>query len=297
MPDWAFAASANAVAHANAVPSFVDVAEDDWALDPALLAEMLAKTPAVRAVIAVDALGHSADLDALGAVCALRGVSLVEDAAGAIGGCYRGRPCGSGGDAAIFSFNGNKTVTAGGGGVVVTDDDAIARRARHLSTQARLGADYLHDAVGFNYRMTNLNAAVGLAQLERLDAMVASKRAIAARYDAAFAELERVTPMPRLDHSQSNCWLYSLRLPDAEAARGLVAALDSVGVEARVFWRSLSAQAPWRDCPRLLRGVSAALSGTVVSLPSSSSLSEADQARVIAAVCGWHRNATTGVAT
>lgn len=287
VPDWTFAASANAVAHAGAVPCFVDVAATDWALDPVLVDAVLAIDPTVRAVIAVDPLGHAADLDALGAACRARGVTLIEDAAGAIGGRYRGRPCGTGGEIAIFSFNGNKTVTAGGGGMVVTDDAAVADRVRHLSTQARLGGDYLHDMVGFNYRMTNLNAAVGLAQLERLAEMVAARRGIAARYDAAFAAMPEVTPMPRPAHSESSCWLYSVRLPDEAAAQALVAALDLAGAEARVFWRSLSAQAPWHGAPRHLCGVSAALSGTVVSLPCSSSLAEADQRRVIAAVEAW----------
>jgi dTDP-4-amino-4,6-dideoxygalactose transaminase len=287
VPDWAFAASANAAAHAGAVPYFVDVAEADWALDSELVGQALQEDDAVTAVIAVDPLGHAADLDGLAAVCADHGVPLIEDAAGAIGAHYRGRPCGSGGVAATFSFNGNKTVTAGGGGMVVTDDDDIARLVRHLSTQARPGAEYVHDMVGFNYRMTNLNAAVGLAQLERLDEMVAARRTIAARYDAAFADIAAVTPMPRPRHSESSCWLYSVRLPDEGAARDLVAAMDAAGIEARVFWRTLSAQPPWRDAPRKLAGVSAKLSGTVVSLPCSSSLTETEQARVIAALRDW----------
>ncbi|MEK9662427.1 MAG: DegT/DnrJ/EryC1/StrS family aminotransferase, partial [Alphaproteobacteria bacterium] len=288
VPDWTFAASANAVAHAGAIASFVDVGESDWALDPALVAETLAEDPTIRAVIAVDPLGHTADLDALEAACAPHGVALIEDAAGAIGARYRSRPSGSGGLAAAFSFNGNKTVTAGGGGMLVTDDAEIAQRVRHLSTQARPGSDYVHDAIGFNYRMTNLNAALGLAQFERLDEMVAARRAIAARYDAAFAGLDAVAPMPRPACCDSVCWLYSVHLPDETAARGLVASCDAAGIEARLFWRSLSAQAPWRDAPRRLHGVSTALSGSVVSLPSSSSLGEADQRRVIDAVAAWH---------
>lgn len=288
VPDWTFAGTANAVAHAGAVPYFVDVAATDWALDPALVDAVLREDSSVTAVIAVDPLGHSADFEALESLCRARGVSLIEDAAAAIGARYRGRPCGTGGDVSIFSFNGNKTVTAGGGGMVVTDDEQIAHKVRHLSTQARLDADYLHDMVGFNYRMTNINAAVGLAQMERLDEMVAARRAIAARYDGAFADLRGIVPMPRPDHSESTCWLYSVRLPDETAARGLVAALDGAGADARLFWRSLSAQTPWRTAPRRLSGVAADLSGTVVSLPCSSSLTEAEQDRVIAAARSWY---------
>ncbi|MGB0571181.1 MAG: aminotransferase class I/II-fold pyridoxal phosphate-dependent enzyme [Alphaproteobacteria bacterium] len=290
VPDWTFAASANAISHAGATASFVDVRESDWALDPTLVAETLAADPAIRAVIAVDPLGHTADLDALEAVCASHGVPLIEDAAGAIGAGYRGKPSGSGGAAAIFSFNGNKTVTAGGGGMLVTDDEAVAEQVRHMSTQARPGRDYVHDIIGFNYRMTNINAALGLAQIERMDEMVAARRDIAARYAAAFADLAAVASMPRPEYCDSVCWLYSIRLPDENTARDLVAACEAAGIEARLFWRSLSAQAPWQDTPRALRGVSTALSGTVVSLPSSSSLHEQDQQRVIDAVLAWHGN-------
>jgi dTDP-4-amino-4,6-dideoxygalactose transaminase len=287
VPDWTFAATANAVAHAGAIPFFVDVRREDWGLDPALLAEVLAEDNGVRAVLAVDPLGHAADLEPIAAACSKAGVALIEDAAGAIGAAYRGRPCGSFGDASVFSFNGNKTVTAGGGGMVLTDDEAIAKAVRHLSTQARPTRDYLHDRVGFNYRMTNLNAAVGLAQLERLDEMVAAKRAIATRYDTYFAGRNDIRPMPRPAHSHSACWLYSIEVESEKAAQSLVSALEAQAIEARIFWRSLSAQAPWKDAPRRLRGVSQFLSGRVVSLPCSSSLTAEQQARVIAALDGW----------
>lgn len=287
VPDWTFAASANAVAHAGAVPVLVDVRASDWGLDPALVADALRADAGIRAVIAVDPLGHAADFAALADVCREYRVALIEDAAGAIGGTYRGRPCGSLGDVSTFSFNGNKTITAGGGGMVMIDDDATARWVRHLSTQARVGREYLHDAVGFNYRMTNLNAAVGLAQLERLPVMVSAKRDIAARYDAAIRGRNDMRPMPRPEHSQSSCWLYSMQLATEAEATTLVAALDAAGVESRIFWRSLSGQEPWRHAPHHLRGVSEMLSGTVVSLPSSSSLSFEDQTRVIAVLESW----------
>jgi len=287
VPDWTFAASANAIGHAGAIPHFIDVQSSDWAIDPALVADALTRNAAIKAVIAVDPLGHAADLEALTEICRSSGVALIEDAAGAIGGRYKGRPCGAFGDISVFSFNGNKTVTAGGGGMVLTDDDGIARFVRHVSTQARPTREYVHDIAGYNYRMTNLNAAVGLAQLERLEEMVASKRAIAERYDLALAGRNDVEPMPRPGHSDSSCWLYSVRLADEPSAQSLVDAMDENGIEARVFWRSLSAQAPWDDAPRTLSGVSAGLTGTVVSLPCSSSLTPADQTRVIAALDRW----------
>lgn len=289
VPDWSFAACANAVRHAGAVPLFVDVSPESWTLDPDLVRDALEDFDGGRiaAVIAVDALGHPADFDRLGPVCAAAGVPLIEDAAGAIGARYKGRPAGGLADAGTFSFNGNKLVTAGGGGMIVTDDAAWARRMRHLSTQARMAAAYEHDEVGFNYRMTNVNAAIGLAQLERLGEMLAAKREIAARYDAALAGRSDLAPMPRAPWAETNFWLYSVRAAGPAAAEALAAHLGDGGIEARVFWRALSTQAPFRAFPRRLSGVAGALSGAVVSLPSSSNLTADQQERVISRLAGW----------
>lgn len=286
VPDFTFAATANAVIHAGAQPVFLDVTEDSWTLDPALLGDAIAEHRP-KAVVAVHVLGHPADMDPIMETCQANGIAVIEDAAGAIGARYRGRPAGALGDAAIFSFNGNKTVTAGGGGMIVTDDDARAARALSLSAQARDGAAYRYVEAGFNYRLPNVNAALGLAQLDRLDAMLTAKRAIAARYDAAFAGRDDLVPMPRRDWAASGCWLYSVRCAARDDAEALVTGLGAAGVEARVFWESLSEQAPYAAAPRRLTGVAAALSGAVVSLPCSSHLPEAEQARVIEAVSRW----------
>lgn len=287
VPDWTFAATANATAHAGAIPHFVDVGLADWALDPDLVSQALASDTRIKAVVGVDPLGHAADFDRLTDICRRRGVAVIEDSAAAIGASYKGRPCGSLGDISVFSFNGNKTVTAGGGGMVMTDDDAKARFVRHVSTQARPTREYVHDHVGFNYRMTNINAAVGLAQLERLDEMVATKRAVARRYDAALAGRADIVAMPRPAHSESTCWLYSVKVADEASAAALVTAMERARIEARIFWRSLSAQAPWASAPRTLAGRSAALSGSAVSLPCSSSLTESEQQRVLDVLGAW----------
>jgi perosamine synthetase len=288
VPDWTFAASANAIFHAGATPYFVDVDARTWTMDPDLLALALKQneTP-IKAVLCVHTLGHPADMDALLAVCEAAGVPLIEDAAGAIGAKYKGRNVGGDGLAACFSFNGNKVVTAGGGGMIVTNDEALATQARKLSTQSREGADYIHSAVAWNYRMTNVNAAIGLAQLERLDEMIAAKRTIAARYDSALGQQNQVTLMPRCDWAEHNGWLYSVALPDETAANDLIAHLRSERIEARNFWRALSAQEPYAQAPTLLNGTAADLSGRVVSLPCSSQLREADQDRVIQAISAW----------
>lgn len=288
VPDWTFAATANAVHHAGAIPVFADVTEESWSLDPASLAAILANPPGrIGAVIAVHVLGHPADVDPLIALCQKAGVPLIEDAAGAIGARYKGRPVGGLGELAIFSFNGNKTVTAGGGGMVLTNNEVQAKHLRALSAQARSGAEYRYDAIGFNYRMTNLNAGVLLAQIERLEEMVAAKRRIAAVYDHAIGGRNDLQPMPRSAWGESACWLYSVRCRGEAEAQSLVQHMAEHDIETRVFWRTLSDQPPYTHAPRNLTGMATKLSGTVVSLPCSSSLTEAQQARVIAALAKW----------
>ncbi len=297
VPDWTFAATANAVYHAGATPYFVDITRESWTLDPGLTGQAIEEATKddrqrIGAVIAVHALGHPADLDPLIALCSRHGIPLIEDAAGAIGARYKGRPVGSFGDAAVFSFNGNKTVTAGGGGMIVSDRSDWMRQARALSTQARSGAAYRYDAIGFNYRMTNINAAVGVAQMERLDDMIAAKRRIAQTYDAAMQSRGDLISMPRCGWADSACWLYSVLCPSRRDASDLVAVLDKSAISARVFWQSLSQQAPYSDAPTLLSGVSEELSGRVVTLPCSSSLPVEDQERVLGVLADWSARKT-----
>lgn len=288
LPDWTFAATANAVCHAGAQPWFVDVSAKSWSLNPDLVADVLQRPDhGIAAVIAVDPLGHPADMDPLRKICAAAGIPLIEDAAGAIGATYNGRPCGGLGDFGTFSFNGNKTITAGGGGMIVTNDETAAKKMRALSAQARSGADYVHDEVGWNYRMTNINAAVGLAQLERLDEMVGTKKRIAARYDAALAGRNDLIPMPRQSWAESSCWHYGVFTGSEDNARALVTHMNNLAIEVRIFWRSLCTQKPWKDAPRTLTGVSESLSGRVVALPCSTHIREDELDRVVTALAGF----------
>jgi len=290
VPDWTFAATANAVVHAGATPYFVDIAADSFTLDPDLVARALKAVPQgrrVTAVVPVHAAGHPPDMDGIMEVCSKYEIAVIEDAAGAIGATYKGRPAGGLGDAAIFSFNGNKLVTAGGGGMVLTDREDWAQRAKHLSTQARVGDEYEHDAIGANLRMTNLNAAVGMAQLERLGEMLAARKRIAQRYDDAIAERNNLSTMPRAPWATGNSWMYTVQTASEEQARKLLAHFSERKIGARPFWRSLSAQAPYAGMPKLLTGVTAAVSGRTVSLPCSSNLTEDEQSRVIEALDCW----------
>lgn len=297
VPDWTFAATANAVVHAGATPFFVDIAADSLTIDPELVASALKAAPLGRriaAVIPVHAAGHPPDMDGIAEVCGKSEIAVIEDAAGAIGAAYKGRPAGSMGDASVFSFNGNKLVTAGGGGMIMTDREDWARRAKHLSTQARVGKEYEHDAVGANLRMTNLNAAVGMAQLERLDEMLAARKRIAHRYDAAVTERKNLSVLPQASWANGNSWMYTVRTDSEADAQSLLAQFAQRKIGARPFWRSLSAQRPYSLMPKLLTGVSAAISGRTVSLPCSSSLTDDEQSRVIEALDAWSGSGLSG---
>ncbi|MBX3456303.1 aminotransferase class I/II-fold pyridoxal phosphate-dependent enzyme [Ferrovibrio sp.] len=288
LPDWTFAATANAIVHAGGVPLFVDILESDWSIDPTAVAAAIANSKDnVRAIIAVDVLGNLPDPAPLRAVAQRHGVVLIEDAACALGARKDGVRGGGYGDLAAISFNGNKTVTAGGGGMVVTDNADWAREIRHLSTQARTGADYRHDRVGFNFRMTNVNAAIGLAQVERIDEMLAAKRRIAAAYKAALQGRNDLAFMPVEDFTQSGCWLSVVRTASSEANADLAAHLRQAGIDARSFWCALSDQPPYRGYASPANPLAHGLNDRTICLPSSSHLGDADLNTVLAALAAW----------
>ena len=293
-----FIASVNPIRYQGATPVLVDSEEETWNLDPALVIEEIERRarsgrPQPRAIIAVHLLGHPAQLSALAGVCAGHGIILIEDAAEALGASYRdgplaGRQVGTVGQIGCFSFNGNKIITCGGGGMLTTDDASLAARARHLSTQARLpGPEYRHDEVGYNYRLTNLAAAVGLSQLEQLDRFIAAKRAIAQRYDSAFTTIPGLCSQGETRWAASSRWLYSLGVDPEETGldrAALQAALRRSGIESRPLWPPLHLQAPYRDAPRLGGAVAERLFSRGLSLPCSVALTPQQQDRVIAAV-------------
>ena len=295
--DFTFVGSANPIAYTGARPVLVDSERSTWNLDPALVATELdrraaAGEPQPAAVEVVHVLGQPADLAPVLDACARHGVPVVEDAAESLGagwseGLLAGRQTGAVGRVGAYSFNGNKIATTGGGGMLVTDDPDLAARARHLTTQAKVpDVGYLHDAVGYNYRLTNVAAALGLAQLERLDEFVELKRSIAAGYDEAIAGTGLVAP-PRVDGSDATYWLYSVLVPadDARGRDGFLEHLAAAGVGARALWRPLHDQPPYADAAVLGDSdVSGDLFRRGVSLPCATELTEADQERVVAAV-------------
>lgn len=278
VPTMTFVASANAVTYTGATPFFVDVLEEDGNLDPQLLDEALhmlrREGRRVGAVMAVDLLGKACDLTAIGAVCADHDVPLIEDAAESLGATHAGRPAGSWGRVAALSFNGNKVMTTSGGGMLVSDDGALADHARFLSTQAREPVGhYEHRHVGYNYRLSNVLAALGRAQLQRLDAMIARRREIRAAYAEAVADVAGVRVFGSADDAEANCWLSALVLDPAVApvdAQKLATALEEADIEARPLWKPMHLQPVFADAPRLESGVAERLFRTGVTLPSGS---------------------------
>ncbi|WP_286175772.1 aminotransferase class I/II-fold pyridoxal phosphate-dependent enzyme [Arthrobacter sp. NEB 688] len=292
LPSMTFAATANAVLYTGAEPVFVDSRRDDANVDPALLLETVARLLRdgrdVAAVVTVDLFGRAADHDVIDPGLADLGVPHVEDAAEALGAGLRGRAAGSFGQSAALSFNGNKIMTTSGGGMLLSDDPGLVERARYLATQARQPAPwYEHTEAGYNYRMSNLLAALGVGQLSRLDEMIARRRTIRDRYVEAFADLPGVSVLGRdaaRSDDEDNCWLTCVVL-DPEATRAtadsVVAHLGAADVEARHLWKPMHLQPMYRDAQMADTGTCADLFARGVTLPSGSALADDDIERVV----------------
>jgi perosamine synthetase len=290
VPALSFVATANAVAYAGAIPHFLDCDEVTLGVDPDALERHLAETAELRAdgcynrrtgrrigaLVAVHMYGHPCRIEALATLATRYRLPLVEDAAESLGSWFRGRHTGRWGRVAALSFNGNKTLTTGGGGAVLTEDAALAARAKHLTTTAKVPHRwaYRHDAVGYNYRLPNLNAALGCAQLEQLPAFLDSKRRLAARYIEAFADLAGVRFVVEPPECRSNYWLCSLLLDDdlAGARDRLLETTNDGGIMTRPAWDLLSELPMYADTPRAALPVSARVARGLVNLPSSPGL-------------------------
>ncbi len=284
VPSLTFIASANSVVYCGARPVLVDVDPVTWTLDPDAVAAAI--TPATKAIMPVHLYGHPADMDPLLALAREHGLAVIEDAAEAHGARYKGRPVGGLGDLGTFSFYGNKIVTTGEGGMVVTDDPALAETMRILRDHGtQPGRRYWHPVVGFNYRLTNLQAAVGVAQMERLDDILAAKRRIAGWYDAGLADVPGLTLPPRAPWADNVFWLYSVLLDEEEL--GLtrdeaMAKLAEQDIDTRPLFPPVHTQpmfAEGADLP-----VSTDLARRGISLPSAAALRESEAQRVVEAL-------------
>jgi dTDP-4-amino-4,6-dideoxygalactose transaminase len=288
VPTLTFAATANAVAYTGAEPVFVDCDPETGNVDPALLAELLdalhREGRAVAAVMPVDLFGRCADYADLVPLCERFGVPLIEDAAEALGSTYRGRPAGSFGRAAVLSFNGNKIMTTSGGGMLLSDDGDLAARCRHLSTQARQPvAHYEHHEIGYNYRLSNLLAALGRAQLSRLDDMIGRRRALRDGYAKLFAGVHGVTLLGA-DDVEANCWLTSIVVDPALAgwrAQDLNGHLAAQDIESRPIFKPMHLQPAFADARTALTGAAQHLFENGLTLPSGSALTEPQVRKVV----------------
>jgi dTDP-4-amino-4,6-dideoxygalactose transaminase len=288
VPSFTFAATANVVAYVGAEPWFVDSETSTWNLDPALVEEALETAAAegrrVGAVISVDLYGQCADHAAIRDACDQRGVPLIEDAAEAVGATWEGASAGSFGDIGVFSFNGNKLMTTGGGGMAVSADAAAIARIRHLSTQAREPVlHYEHAEIGYNYRLSNILAAIGRGQVRRLPGMLARTAEIRRTYEAALGDFPGVSFNPIDPRGVPNNWLtIAVLATDAGCSPGeLIAALDAADAEARPAWKPMHRQPAFRDLRMFGGDVADAAFACGVCLPSGSSMTDGELERVV----------------
>jgi pyridoxal phosphate-dependent aminotransferase EpsN len=290
--DLTFAASAFAIRYQGAEPIFIDADRATWQMDPALLAAELAdarrRGEPPKAVIVVDLYGQSADWNPILESCAEHGVTVIEDAAEALGATYRGRPVGGFGRFGAFSFNGNKILTTSGGGALVSDDGEAVARARKLASQAREPeVHYEHRELGFNYRLSNLLAAVGRGQLRVLPERVEARRRSFQLYHEALGDLPGIAFLEEPPHGRSNRWLTCITIdPDAFGAdrEAVRRALEAEDIESRPVWKPMHLQPVFGACETVGGAVAKRIFERGLCLPSGSSLSDADRERVVAAV-------------
>lgn len=294
-PALTFIATTNAIAYCGAVPHFVDSSFVTLGMDPRALAARLEgiaeRTPQgavnretgrrIAAISPMHTFGHPVELDEIAAIARDWGIALVEDAAESLGSTYKGHAVGSEARLAALSFNGNKIVTTGGGGAILTNDEELGRRAKHLTTTAKLPHKwaFVHDEIGFNYRLPNLNAALGCAQLEQLDGFLASKRRLAAAYERVFADVPGVSFSREPEGTTSNYWLNAILLDEAYADRrdDLLAALNDAGFGARPVWTLMHKLPMFAQSPRGDLSTAESIERRLINLPSSASIRTRDE--------------------
>jgi len=291
-----FIGSVNPILYLGAIPVFIDSEPDSWNMSPVALEKTFAwarsegRLP--KAVITVDLYGQSADYEPLLDICDRYGVPVVEDAAEAMGATYKGKACGTLGKFGVYSFNGNKIITTSGGGMLVSDDEGALQKALFWATQARDPAPwYQHSEMGYNYRMSNVVAAIGRGQLIVLDDRVQARRDIFERYSQELSNIEGLSFMPEASFGRSNRWLTVMTIDPAKIKTtpvGLIQALEDENIEARPVWKPMHLQPLFAGCKYFTHGDKESIADRLfesgLCLPSGSSMTEEDQERVIQAV-------------
>lgn len=302
VPTLTFIAPANAVRYAGAWPVFVDAEPTYWQMDPEKVATFLEQEcrwrdgalhntttgRRIKAILPVHILGHPVDMDPILEIARKYSLTVVEDATESLGARYKGRTVGHLGDIACFSFNGNKIITTGGGGMIVTDNEDWARRTKHLTTQAKDDpVEYVHDEIGYNYRLSNIQAAMGVAQMEQIEKHIQTKRSIADRYTAGLADVPGMNPMCEAPWAFSIFWMYTVLVDETQYgmdSRALLRHLDEIGIQTRPLWQPIHLSKAHSDLQAYDCHVAERLNRDALSLPCSVGLREADQDRAIHAV-------------
>lgn len=287
VPALTFVATANAVSYCGAIPHFVDSEEKTLGIDPYKLEEYLSDIAdisaggcinrksgrRIKAVIPMHTFGHPVDMDPLMELCSKYKLALIEDAAESLGSFYKGRHTGNFGQLSSLSFNGNKIITTGGGGAVLTNEKSLAGMAKHITTTARLAHNwaFLHDMVAYNYRMPNINAALGCAQLERLPVYIEKKRALALKYFQAFEEFIGVKFFTEADFARSNYWLNVLLLDEEYSylRDSLLDLTNKNGIMTRPSWTLMPRLQMYEGCPKMDLHVAESLERRLINIPSS----------------------------
>lgn len=300
IPSYTFIATANAVAHCGAEPWCIDIDEDSWTMSPQILEYELknktvmvdgklyhsARRKRVAAIMPVYTLGNPADIIAIKSIASEYNLPVIADAAAAIGAVYKQDKAGKLADATVYSFNGNKTITCGGGGAIVSDNEDIIKRARHLSTTARVGTEYDFDMVGYNYRMTNIQAAVGCAQLERLDEFIQKKRYVRNYYNENLSGIDGITFFPEPAWGISTCWFSGIVI-DKQIKRNVkdfCGQLRDMGIESRPFWKPVHLQQPYRDVEKSDLSVTEGIWNCILTLPCSTGITDKELVITVQAV-------------
>jgi len=295
LPSITFVATANAVSHASAIPHFVDSTWDTLGLDPVALEAHLEQIAVrsngetvnrrtgrrLRAIIPVHIFGHPVNMAPLAEIAAKYGLVVVEDATESLGSTWNGQACGTFGHSAVLSFNGNKIITTGGGGMILTNDDDHARHARHFTSTAKKSHawSFDHDEIAYNYRLPNINAALGCGQMERLSAMVEAKRELAGRYLEVFKDFPNASIFREPKGARSNYWLNTLVIDREFASERdrLLSALHAHDIHARPLWTPMHMLPMYQDCPRSRLPVAEDMNTRCINLPSSPFLAASEQ--------------------
>ncbi len=293
IPSFTFIATANAVSHCGAVPWLMDVKEDSWCIDADQIEDELKwKTELkdgvvihkdsgrrVAAIMPVYTIGNIPDMDKIRTIAKAFNLPVIADAAAAIGAEYKNCRCGELAECTVFSFNGNKTVTSGGGGAVVGNDEQMMKKVKHLSTTARVSSEYDFDMVGFNYRMTNIQAAVGCAQLERVEKLVQKKRWIRSRYKELLDGVKGISFFPVPEVVNSSCWFSGVVIEDEdhEKIKDICSSLRESGIEARTFWKPIHMQKPYENAVKAdSLETTDALWSKILTLPCSTNITDTE---------------------